>query len=173
MDQKKVNRMIGKHDLRNLVKDSDGDGVSNVLDCKPHNPRQQGLVHKAGAFVARKFGAEKTAERIERREAAVESAKEEAREERAKQLKQTAVFREQQRGERQRTFIKRGGAFGAVRRSFAQVAPRPRPLPVVKRVKKRKLPKVTRRRVKRKAVVRQTLPTPKKEKHPLSKMMGL
>jgi len=172
----KVDKMIGNYDLRNLTKDYDKDKVINVLDCKPLNPKQQGLVHKAGAFVARRFGAEKTAERIERREETVEAAREVGREERAEQMRETARFREQHRGERQREFIKGGGFMGAARRSFA---PRPRPAPrqAPLTFKKRKLPKVTRRKVKKKAikkVVRQPFQKPmKKEKDPLSRMMGL
>jgi len=31
--------------LKNAIKDSDGDGVINALDCQPYNPKKQGLVH--------------------------------------------------------------------------------------------------------------------------------
>jgi len=178
LDTKRVVKgVLGKkQDIRNLVKDSDRDGVSNVLDCKPFNPRQQGLVHKAGAAIARELGARRMAGRIEKREVAVEAAKEEAREERAKQLKETAIFREQQRGERQRAFIKGGGVFGVAKRAFAPVA-RPRPVRRLSaRVARRKLPKVTKRKVSRKAVgrvVRRPVPAPKKEKDRLSSMLGV
>ena len=38
------------------VKDSDKDGVKNILDCKPYDKNQQGLWHQAKAWVQEKRG---------------------------------------------------------------------------------------------------------------------
>ena len=59
--------VVGKRMTNPLVKDSDKDGIMNMLDCQPHNPREQGLIHKIGAGLARKVGREEIAESIEKR----------------------------------------------------------------------------------------------------------
>ena len=33
--------ILGTGGRMNAFKDSDGDGVKNIMDCEPHNPRKQ------------------------------------------------------------------------------------------------------------------------------------
>ena len=54
-----------------IMRDNDGDGLPNKLDCEPNDYYQQGILHKAGAYVARKTGNEEKAQRFEK--AGVES----------------------------------------------------------------------------------------------------
>jgi len=62
-----IKMVVGKRMTNPLAKDSDRDGVMDMIDCQPHNPREQGLIHKIGAGLARKVGREELAESIEKR----------------------------------------------------------------------------------------------------------
>lgn len=44
VNEKTFNRILGTKNIK-FNKDSDGDGVPNHLDCQPHNPRKQGVIH--------------------------------------------------------------------------------------------------------------------------------
>jgi len=110
---------------KKMFRDSDGDGVKDVLDCKPHDKSEQGVVHKVGRFAAIKLLAKGHKERavkfISRKERESEELKKIKIEERQKQARETAKFREQERGRRQREFIKRGGHRGALKRTFVDI----------------------------------------------------
>ena len=62
-----------------IARDYDHDGVMNILDCKPYDPKKQGIIHSIGAGIARHYGAEKTAEKIEARGMERDKEKEEYR----------------------------------------------------------------------------------------------
>ena len=54
---------FGKTKKRSIdwqLRDSDFDGVLNVNDCNPYNSKEQGFMHTAGAWIARKAGKEET-----------------------------------------------------------------------------------------------------------------
>ena len=130
----KVNKMVQKlgSTTTGRFKDTDKDGVPNIIDCKPYNPNQQGIIHTIGAKIARKAGSEKIAGRIE---AAGERSEERAayREEerrvasraatieRKKQVVQTATYKEKIAGEKKRKFIQKGGWGGAISRGAEKI----------------------------------------------------
>ncbi len=117
IDEKTFNGIVGQPPKKKSysLRDSDGDGVINIKDCQPHNPKEQGLIDtfKEKVAAARERGAEKREARDierakEREERFVRESKsrEAAKEERGKQEVKTAVFKEQQRGEQRRETIK-------------------------------------------------------------------
>lgn len=122
-----VEKMLGKdgYKIRGIT-DSDGDGIINMLDCQPYNKHKQGISHKLGAWVAKKVGAERTAERIEARGKHVDEYREEAKEARWKEEKVQAIetekYKAKRAGERKRAYIKGGGATGVMMRGFGETA---------------------------------------------------
>ena len=68
MNKDFVNKVVGNGSFKNASRDSDGDKVSDILDCQPYNAKEQGVIHKIGSAIARKVGADETAEKIEARE---------------------------------------------------------------------------------------------------------
>jgi len=110
LDNKLFSNIVGKGKVPYGAKDHDGDGVASVIDCQPHNPKEQGWIHRAGAAIAEKVGATSAAEKIRERGTQVDETRELAKEERYKQEKETAVYREQQRAMAQRERIKQANA---------------------------------------------------------------
>lgn len=112
--------IIGKKP--HFTKDSDKDGIINPIDCKPYDKSKQGIMHTIGAKTAELFGNKEKAEELMERGEIIDTAKREARmeaaRERAKKIKEAAIYREQVRGERRIKYIKEGGAFGVVSRSI-------------------------------------------------------
>jgi len=65
---KEANNIIGKPGIVHGNKDTDGDGVINILDCEPYNKHKQGMIHNIAAKAANLIGAKKTAEKIRQAE---------------------------------------------------------------------------------------------------------
>ncbi len=84
--------------LTKVARDSDGDGVMDMLDCKPNDKTKQGVIHSIGAGIARRFGNEEVAEKIEKRGAERDEERKEFRE----------AERESFRAERLKVADKRG-----------------------------------------------------------------
>ncbi len=187
VNEKVIGAVLGK-DMKkaHMFKDSDKDGVINVMDCKPFNPKEQGLIDTAkekfrqgASFVKRRAG-----EAIEQGRERREVSREAAVEERRKQAKETAVFRERERGRRQRESIKRGGfvgSFGGTLSQISQSSPT-RGItnggpPARRPVRRASVRRVTRRRkpikikTRRRAPVRRTIR--REEKRPPSVVEGL
>lgn len=59
--------VLGRNRKNAIADDSDHDGLINILDCEPYNPRKQGVLHNIGASIARKAGNEKLADKIKAR----------------------------------------------------------------------------------------------------------
>ena len=105
-----------------FLKDTDKDGVVNALDCKPHNPKEQGWIHDKYKQIKENIKEKREASQ-EQREAEKEmmkEAKQEAvekrREERKKQYVETEVYKEKLRGAESRKSKMSGGLFGDVGR---------------------------------------------------------
>lgn len=128
------------------LKDSDRDGVINVMDCQPNNPRKQGFIHDAI-----KRANERARERKEiREEARIAGVKEK----RIQAIK-TAEARERFRAERKREFIRKGGIGGALTRALI---PPKKLMAVAGRVKQKK----DKKRKKRKTVTKTVATQPQR-----------
>ena len=51
-----MTKLLGKP---RRMRDSDKDGVIDMLDCEPYNPKKQGILHDVGKWAARKVGVRK------------------------------------------------------------------------------------------------------------------
>jgi len=142
MNDKTLRKMIGvqRNPFGRLVRDSDGDGVMNAVDCQPNNPKKQGWIHSLAASVSRKLGNEEGAQKWEQKGRIYDKEKKEektamniqryekediaaearagAMEERRRQMVETAKFREKTRGEEQRASIKKRKESGGVLGQF-------------------------------------------------------
>lgn len=157
---KKMNKLLGTKGVsglgRKFSRDSDRDGVPNILDCRPYNPRKQGIIHSVAAVGARTFLKGEQRERaesfIERKRLQSEAVGEAREEERQKQRLETAKYREQMAGERRRKYYAAGGLGGEMRRGFGGVAQAFRSGPVMakpKLMKRKKKKKSNKKRKKR------------------------
>ena len=138
MNQATFDAIVGKKKGTNpLIKDSDGDGKINMLDCKPNDPNKQGWIHNVGAAIAEKVGAHDISARIKQRGAEVDDQKQEireaVRETRFRESKDTAIYTEKVKAESQRKAIKErfnrtggGSGFAAFNRPFITIKLRPR-----------------------------------------------
>ena len=143
----KMNKLLDNRKFR--LKDSDKDGVPDMFDCRPHNPKKQGIIHD----IKKKVGAKVESIKQRRKEEAVERevredmARRVAAEEREKQAVETARYKEKLRGERARAYAKSGGFLGSVGRFVDKASAPSRRVPSVKR---RKIaPTITKRKRKK------------------------
>ena len=67
LNKRLFDNIVGKGKQPYGMKDNDGDGVSNLMDCQPNNPKEQGFIHRLAAKAAEKVGATGTAEKIRER----------------------------------------------------------------------------------------------------------
>lgn len=117
MKQSNIQKMLGpRNPFAHATKDSDKDGVINILDCEPYNPKKQGFVHTIGKWISKKAGSERATKWVEQKEVESEARKKVEREERMKQSLETAKYKERVRGERQREYYKQGGFMGQIGR---------------------------------------------------------
>ncbi len=138
----KMVKLLGKTPQ---MRDSDKDGVVDMLDCEPYNPKKQGIIHDVGKWAARKVGAKKAERWIGEKEKESEEVSSVRKVERQKQRIETASYREKVAGERRRKYIKAGGFWGtiAMPKGLPKLA-RPR-VTIKRRKKKGKKGKKTRR----------------------------
>ncbi len=129
-----MTKLLGKP---RRMRDSDKDGVIDMLDCEPYNPKKQGILHDVGKWAARKVGVRKAERWIGEKGKEADEIKKVRSAERRKQRIETATYREKIAGERRRKYIKAGGFFGTLTmpKGLPTIA---RPRPVVKRRKKKK-----------------------------------
>jgi len=73
VDANKLKQILGTGSIQNLAKDTDKDGVMNVVDCQPHNPNKQGWVHDLAEKARQKYSEHKTISNLQRQEAIKEA----------------------------------------------------------------------------------------------------
>ena len=122
-----IKKMIGnpyKNPMGGILRDSDRDGVINVLDCRPYNSRKQGVVHDIRAKLAerRETSRKLREERREQEYVVTTKAEEAGNIEKIKQAEETARFKERRTAERKRKYIKEGGFVGMVSRGFEGIS---------------------------------------------------
>ena len=100
MNQEIFNKIVGKQSLGNAAKDSDGDGVANILDCQPNNPKKQGWVHDKVESLKQSYKEHKEQKYVE-----TTKRNEAAKEERVKQAEITGKYEAQQRAAAERKRI--------------------------------------------------------------------
>jgi len=129
MARQQINRMIrilGKPRVPLLVKDTDGDGVMNGLDCQPRNPRKQGLRHRLARGAARLIPTKKLREEaiseIGHREKLAEARRDARREAELTSAGELETFKIQQRQKRKKAYISGGGFLGAASRGIQGTA---------------------------------------------------
>lgn len=153
MDSKKFAQIVGRNTAwERMGKDSDKDGVVDGIDCEPHNPKKQGIIHdylerrrlkKAG------YSKEDSRELAESRKHELARTKLEAeQEEKKRYYKERAKIRT----DRKLRYEKQGGLFGTIKRQTASVAKR-LDTPKAKTIKRRK-----KKGKKRKSYARQAPP---------------
>lgn len=134
--------VVGKRRINPIAKDSDRDGVIDILDCKPYDPRKQGLIHDIGAKLARKTGREELAERIEKRGEQIDKDRAEVREAQRESFQKERLIVARERGKRRaRPGTSFKGFISGIARSSPIGLPRASPL---KKGKKGKRPKTMR-----------------------------
>jgi len=125
-EPKKAIGLLGVGTGRKIHSDKDKDGVKDVLDCAPNDPTKQAWYHRAGKYAAEKLlykgHIEKAKAYISERERKAEEIKKIRLAERHKQRLKIAKFREEEKGKRQREFIKAGGIPGVTRKALTSAA---------------------------------------------------
>ena len=121
MKAKRVEEILGRNRAwENAGKDKDKDGVSNILDCSPSNPKKQGVIHEIG----RRFQIAKEERKADKasRETARSEARQITREEKAEYMKKEAVDKERSRYEKKKQYAKEGGFWGTVGKQVAKAS---------------------------------------------------
>jgi len=136
MQVKKMVGLLGVRQPRSM-RDSDGDGVPNILDCKPYDKNKQGIIHD----LHKKYQESRVAA-ITRKKEETRIRREAAWSERKKQIAKTARHRERERGKRTRE----GGYLSQFAKGFQ------RPAPKKPTYKPRKIKKGKKQRIKRAGV---------------------
>jgi len=156
----KMNKLLDNRKFR--MKDSDRDGVPDMLDCRPNNPKKQGIIHGIGSKIKAKVEniRQENKERVAEFNVRKEMAHQAAGEEREKQSVRTAVYREQIRGEKARASAKSGGFLGSVLRLTAPQ----KKAPVRRRVTKTKVKPIVTKRKKKKLKIKVRKMTTRKKK---------
>jgi len=120
---KKVSKFVSEVKIPRFGKDSDGDGVPNILDCKPYDKNRQGVVHD----IKRDVGGYVKQKRMQWRQRVVakRQIEDKARSEyyQAKEIEDVRAAREKARIEADRKiqYYKSGGFLGQVNRGVSQI----------------------------------------------------
>ena len=89
MNQKTFKYIVGKNSIVNAAKDSDKDGVMDIVDCDPKDPNKQGWIHdKFEKWKTER--AERKVKEVEFKRQAQEAGDKKYAEERVRYLKQKA-----------------------------------------------------------------------------------
>jgi len=122
MNNKRVEEILGTNNRtwENKVKDSDKDGVSNMLDCKPRDPNKQGVIHDVGKRVGEYRAAWRQRQEATRQIRA--KARAAGYKEREKQEIRVAEEREKIKAKKRIEYEKSGGFWGSVGRGVTTVS---------------------------------------------------
>lgn len=165
MKNSRVEEILGRNRAwERASMDRDKDGVSNMLDCSPSNPRKQGIIHDLGERfkVAKEERKADKASRIETRS----ESRQIRREERAKYTKQEAKDKEKGRYEKRKEQNKTGGFLSVL---GSQIEKSTRPAQSYKKKQYRRTPKRKKKAAQR-VRIRPSRPSYQKEDYDMSKI---
>jgi len=114
MNDKVIKHVLGNRRI-NPMKDTDKDGVADILDCNPTNPNEQGWIHDKAKDLKEKYNEYREVRRKEKEEERERKfitktkADEARKDEREKQAIETARYSERQKGIAQRKRISSSG----------------------------------------------------------------
>ena len=132
MNKDVFDAIVGKKgNIANAMKDSDGDGVGNMIDCQPYNPKKQGWIHDIKEKVGEKVREYKQEREEEGKRRKIETFLRKYREEkeRYKQARITGKYEAEQKGIAERARIKArysgkssGGGFSSFMSGLSNVS---------------------------------------------------
>lgn len=139
-DLKGMMRVVGNNKKAHGLKDSDGDGVINILDCKPYNPREQGISHSIGQKIVKLIPSKElrheAKEYVEHKRKVAVIRKETRREEELKHAKELEEYKAKTKLERRKKYMKEGGFWGSVSKGLLQATKPPKHISRKGKVKK-------------------------------------
>jgi len=167
-----IKQVVGNPDLKRVARDSDKDGLMDMLDCQPHNPKKQGVIHNIRASIAEKRGNSERAEEIRMQGAESDARKENVRrDKRIEREEYQAVEKKAYKEERVKVAAKRGteranrpSGFAVLGSLIQKAAQQPRQRPRARPVTRRNVKvRTTKRKATKRTAIKRKAKAPKQK----------